>query len=43
MPLLGGAKGEEGDKRMTGEGSQFIIFNQRESVRAAHAQTINHI
>jgi len=32
-----GAKGKEGDKRMTGEGSRFIIFNQRESVRAAHA------
>jgi sugar lactone lactonase YvrE len=38
-----GAKGKEGDKRMTGEGSRFIIFNQPESIRAAHASTINHI
>jgi hypothetical protein len=37
-----GAKGKEGDKRMTGEGSRFIIFNQPESILAAHASTINH-
>jgi hypothetical protein len=34
---------EEGDKRMTEEGSWFVIFNQPELVRAAHASTINHI
>jgi hypothetical protein len=36
-----GAKGREGDKRMTGEGSRFVIFNQPKSVRAAHASNIN--
>ena len=38
-----GAKGKKEIKRMSGEGFQFIIFNQRESVRAAHSETINHI
>ncbi|MGA2323060.1 MAG: hypothetical protein ABSG22_04355 [Sedimentisphaerales bacterium] len=37
-----GAKGEEGYERMTGEGSQFVIFNQPESVRAGRTININH-
>jgi hypothetical protein len=41
LPFVWGAKGKK-EKRMTGEGFQFIIFNQPESVRAAHAETKNH-